>query len=369
VATKRDYYDILGVPRGASVEELRRAYRRQAKQLHPDVNKEDGAEEKIKELNEAYAVLSDEQKRASYDRFGHAGVSGSMPDFSGFGGFGDIFEEFFGFGTRPRTRRAPRRGGDLRYDLTLSFEEAVFGAEKEIEIHREEICSNCAGSGAAPGTTPITCSTCRGSGEVRQTRQTILGSMVNVTTCPTCGGTGETITTPCPTCRGRGLERVTRKRTISVPGGVDGGTQIRVAGEGEPGIFGGPHGNLYVVLNVRPHKYFRRRGEDILLDLSVNVAQAALGDEIAVPTVDGDEKLTIPAGTQPGKVFRLRGKGVPRLKRTGRGDQLVLIGVKIPTTLNAEQKKLFKQLAGTMDTEVEPQERGFFDKLREFIEG
>ncbi|MBI4770209.1 MAG: molecular chaperone DnaJ [Chloroflexi bacterium] len=371
MATKRDYYEILGIGRNASPEDLKRAYRQQAKQLHPDVNKEDGAEEKFKELSEAYAVLSDDQKRAAYDRFGHAGVnnSGGMPDFSGFG-FSDIFEEFFGFGGRAgRSRRSPRRGADLRYDLTLAFEEAVFGAEKEIEIGRNEVCSTCSGSGAAPGTTPITCSTCRGSGEVRQVRQTFLGSMVNVTTCPTCGGGGETIASPCPTCRGRGLEQVARKRTISIPPGVDSGTQIRVAGEGEPGLYGGPHGNLYVVLNVRPHRFFRRRGDDIILDLNINVAQAALGDDIRVPTVDGEEKVMIPAGTQPGKVFHLRGRGVPRLKRTGRGDQLVVIGVKIPTSLSADQKKLFKQLAETMGAEVELQERGFFDRLREFLEG
>ena len=369
MAAKRDYYEVLGLGRESSSEDIRRAYRKLAKQHHPDVSKASGSEERFKEVNEAYAILSDDEKRSAYDRFGHAGVSGNATDFSGFGDIFSGFEEFFGFGTRTRSRRVPRRGDDLRYDLALSFEESIFGVEREIEIQRDEVCHNCQGSRAAPGTTPVKCSTCRGAGEVRQARQTIFGSMVNVATCPTCGGTGETIATPCPVCRGRGLERITRKRTISIPPGVDEGTQIRVAGEGDPGAYGGPHGNLYVVLNVRPHKFFRRRGDDILLDLSVNVAQAALGDEITVPTVDGDEKLAIPAGTQPGKVFRLRGKGVPHLKRTGRGDQLVVVGVKIPTSLNAEQKKLLKQLASTLGTEVEPQERGFLDKLREFIEG
>lgn len=369
--TKRDYYDVLGVPRGASGDDLRKAYRRLAKQYHPDVNKDSGTDERFKEINEAYAILSDEEKRAAYDRYGHAGVHGNAQDFgAGFGGFSDIFEEFFGgFGGRTANRRAPRRGADLRYDLDLTFEEAVFGVEKEIEITRSEPCLNCQGSRAEPGTTPVRCITCKGAGEVRQVRQSFLGSMVSVTTCPTCQGTGETIPTPCRVCHGTGQVRTSRKRLVAIPAGVDNGTQLRLAGEGEPGIFGGPHGNLYVVINVQPHRYFRRRTDDILLDLSINIAQAALGDEIQVPTVDGSEKLNIPAGTQPGRMFRLKGKGVPHLQRTGRGDEIVVVSVHVPTSLTAEQKKLFKQLAETMNTDVQPQEKGFLDKLKDVLGG
>lgn len=370
--TKRDYYDILGVPKGASGEDLRKAYRRLAKQYHPDVNKEAGTEERFKEINEAYAVLSDDEKRSAYDRFGHAGVSGNAQDFgAGFGGFSDIFEEFFGGfgGGRTANRRAPRRGADLRYDLDLTFEEAIFGVEKEIEVTRSETCPHCQGSRAEPGTTPMRCPTCKGSGEVRQVRQSFLGSMVSVSTCPTCQGTGETLASPCHACRGSGQVRVSRKRVVSIPPGVDTGTQMRLAGEGEPGIYGGPHGNLYIVINTLPHRYFRRRGNDILLDLSINVAQAALGDEVQVPTVDGSEKLVIPPGTQPGRIFKLKGKGAPILQRSGRGDQIVVVSVHVPTHLTADQKKLFKQLAETMNTDVQPQEKGFLDKLKDVLGG
>lgn len=366
--TKRDYYEVLGVGRGATSDDLRRAYRRLAKEYHPDVNKDGGAEEHFKEINEAYAVLSDEERRAAYDRFGHAGVQGIPTDF-GFG-FSDIFEEFFGFGPGTRRgRRTPRRGADLRYDLTLDFEQAVFGVEKEIEFSRQEECSRCHGSGAEPGTTPVRCSTCQGSGEVRQVRQTFLGSLVNVGTCPTCGGTGETIASPCKTCSGRGVERKTIRKTIPIPAGVDEGTQVRMAAEGEPGVNGGPRGKLVVVIHVRPHKYFRRRGDDILLDVGINVAQAALGARIQVPTVDGEETVTVPAGTQPGKIVRLKGKGVPHVNHSGRGDQMVILSVEVPRDLTAEQRELLEKLAVTLGTEVTPHERGFLDRLRELIEG
>jgi molecular chaperone DnaJ len=366
--TKRDYYEVLGVGRDASSDDLRRAYRRLAKEFHPDVNKDDGAEEHFKEINEAYAVLSDDERRAAYDRFGHAGVQGLPTDF-GFP-FGDIFEEFFGFGMGARRgRRTPRRGADLRYDLTLDFEQAVFGLEVPIEFTRQEECSRCGGSGAEPGTTPIRCATCQGTGEVRQVRQTFLGSLVNVGTCPTCGGAGETIASPCRTCDGQGLETRKVKRTIPVPAGVDDGTQLRLAGEGEPGLQGGPRGKLIVVVHVRPHKYFHRRGDDILLDVGINLAQAALGARIQVPSVDGDESIQVPPGTQPGKVIRLKGKGVPHLRQSGRGDQLVVLSVEIPRRLTDEQRQLFEQLAGTLGTEVTPHEKGFLDRLRELIEG
>jgi molecular chaperone DnaJ len=364
---KRDYYEVLEVSRQATADDLRRAYRRLAKMYHPDVNKDPAAEERFKEINEAYAVLSDEEQRAAYDRFGHAGLKGvPTSDF----GFSDIFEEFFGFATGGRrSRRAPRRGVDLRYDQTLEFEQAVFGIEQEIEFSRLELCSTCQGSGAQPGTSPVRCSTCNGTGEVRQVHQTFLGSIVNATTCPACGGRGETISTPCSTCRGRGQERRTVKKVVPIPAGVSDGTQIRLSGEGEPGANGGPNGNLYVVIHVKPHRYFRRRNDDILLDLAINVAQATLGARISVPTVDGEEPISIPAGTQPGKVLTLRGKGVPHLQRNGRGDQLVVVSVQIPRNLTGEQRTLLEQLGETLGTQPQPQERGFLDRLKELLGG
>ncbi len=369
---QRDYYEVLGVSKSAGQDEIKSAFRQLARKFHPDVNKEPDAEERFKEINEAFAVLSDQEKRAAYDRFGHAGVNGmgGAPDFSTID-FSDIFEEFFGFGGggRRRARNAPRRGADLNLAVTLTFEEAVFGVDKEIEYTRDETCSTCRGTGAQPGTSPVRCTTCEGRGEVRQVRQTFLGSMVQVTTCPTCNGQGEVINTPCPTCRGRGLERKTIHKTVTIPGGVDTGTQIRLAGEGQPGIFGGPNGNLYVEIQVRSHKFFRRNGTDILVDLNINVAQAALGADIEVPTVDGPTRLNIPSGTQPGRIFTLKGKGVPFLRSNGRGDQKVIVNVEVPARLNAEQRKLFEQLAQTLGSDVRPQERSFLDKLKEVLGG
>lgn len=373
---QRDYYEVLGISRGASKEEIKSAFRRLARKYHPDINKEADAEEKFKEINEAYAVLSDDQKREAYDRFGHAGVQGAggVPDWTTMD-FGDFFSDLFGFGgfgfgrQSARVRNAPRRGADLQYRLVLDFEEAVFGVEKEIEITRDEVCDRCHGSGAEPGTSPKTCPTCGGRGEVRQARQTILGSMVQVTTCPTCGGKGEVIDSPCSACGGRGFVRKTRRKKVSIPAGVDTGTQIRLAGEGQPGSNGGPPGNLYVVIKVRPHKFFRRRGDDILLDLNINIAQATLGAEVTVPTVDGDAYLKIPKGTQPGKIIRMRGKGVPHLRGNGRGDQLVIINVEIPKSLTDDQRELFEKLAESLGSEVLPQEKSFFDHLKEFLVG
>ncbi len=371
----RDYYETLGVPRDASDSEIKSAFRRLARQYHPDVSQEPDAEERFKEINEAYAVLSDQEKRSAYDRFGHAGVrgAGGVPDWTTMD-FSDILGDLFGFGfggfgRSTRSRNSPRRGADLQYRIHLTFEEAVFGVEKEIEITREEVCETCHGSGSKPGTSPARCSTCGGNGEVRQARQTIFGSMVHVTTCPACKGKGEVIINPCPTCHGQTKVRRTRKKVVSIPAGVDTGTQIRLAGEGQPGINGGPPGNLYLVIQVQPHKYFRRRDNDILLDLNINIAQAILGDEVKVPTVDGLETLRIPAGTQPGKVLRLRGKGVPYLRSNGRGDQLVIINVSIPTSLNSEQRELVEKLGKSLGTEVIPQERSFFDKLRDVLGG
>ncbi len=371
MSSKRDYYEVLGVGRTASADEVKKAYRQLARQYHPDVSREADAEARFKEINEAYEVLSDQQKRATYDRFGHAGVQG-MGGFEGFGGFRDPFEIFeelfgtsFGMGGRRQARRGPRRGADLRYDLEIQFEEAIFGAEKEIEVPRQQTCPRCHGAGAEPGTSPIRCPDCNGTGEVR--RQT--GFFVNIVTCPRCRGEGEVVTTPCTQCRGRKRVVETRRLSLKVPAGVDDGTQIRLASEGEEGISGGPSGNLYVVLRVRPHRFFRRMDHNIYLELAINVAQAALGDEVEVPTVDGDmEKMTIPAGIQTGEAVRLRGKGVPHLRRDGRGDQIVTIQVLTPTNLNESQRELLTELGKTLDREVVPQrERSFFDRVREAL--
>ncbi|MCL5997332.1 MAG: molecular chaperone DnaJ [Chloroflexi bacterium] len=374
MAVKQDYYEVLGVPRDAGADDIKKAFRKLARQYHPDVNKEPAAEAKFKEINEAYEILSDEQKRAAYDRYGHAafrngsGFGGAgQGDFGGFTDINDIFNEFFGGFTRTgQQRHSPRRGADLRYDLKLEFLEAVFGVEKEIEIVRNETCPRCSGAGAEPGTTPSRCRTCNGTGEVRRMQQSILGSFVSVTTCPTCGGTGEVIAVPCKQCGGKKQVRSTRTLSVNIPPGVDNGTQIRLNNEGEPGLNGGPPGNLYVVVNVVPHQYFRRKDQDIIIEIGVNVAQAALGDEIEVPTVDGKERLVIPPGTQGGSVFRLKGKGVPHLRRNARGDQIVVIGVSVPQSLTVEQRRLFMELSKTLGKEVIPQqEKGFFDKLRD----
>jgi molecular chaperone DnaJ len=369
--TNRDYYDILGIPRNASTEDIKAAFRKLARQYHPDVSKEADAEERFKEINEAYGILSDPQKRGRYDQFGRAGLGemGGMPDYATMD-FSDIFEQFFGFnmGGGGRARR-PRRGRDLQVRMDLTFDEAIFGVEKTVEVTRNETCGTCHGSGAEPGTKPQRCSTCEGRGEVRQVRQTIFGSMMQSGPCPACGGRGEVINTPCHTCRASGLERKTIKKTVQVPAGVDNGTQIRLAGEGEPGILGGPQGNLYLLLEVKAHKYFKRRENDILLNLDINVAQAVLGAEVEVPTVDGSAKLKIPPGTQPGKVFTLKARGVPYLRKSGRGDQMVLINVDIPSKLTKEQRDLFEKLAATLGTTVKPKDKGFLDWLNEAIGG
>lgn len=372
MTTQRDYYEVLGISRSATTDEIKSAFRTLARKYHPDVNKEPDAEEKFKEINEAYAVLSDSAKRQAYDQYGFAGVNntGGVPDWSTMD-FSDIFGEFFGFGSMGGRQRqnAARRGTDLSYTVTLEFEEAIFGVDKEIEITRDEVCSTCKGKGAEPGTNVTRCATCGGRGEVRQTHQTFLGSMVQVVTCPTCNGRGEVISTPCHTCHGRGLERKTVKKTVSIPAGVDNGNQMRLAGEGQPGVNNGPNGNLYIEIRVKPHQFFRRKDNDLLLDLNINIAQATLGAEINVPTIDGSAKLVIPSGTQPGKVFTLRGKGAPSLRSTGRGDELVIINVEVPKSLNADQRKLFEQLAATLGTEVRPQEKSFLDHLKEVLGG
>lgn len=371
---KRDYYEVLGVPRGASEDELKSAFRSLARKYHPDVSQEPDAEEKFKEINEAYAILSDGEKRAAYDRYGHAGVNTQgMPDFTNID-LSDILEGIFGFGGfggmgSRRTRNGPRRGADLSSRIKLTFEEAAFGVEKEVQITRDEKCETCQGSGAKPGTSPTTCPNCNGQGEVRQVHQTLLGSMVQVVTCPRCNGRGEVIETPCPTCNGRGLERKTIAKMVTIPAGVSTGVQIRLAGEGQPGSNGGPQGNFYIEVEVEEHPYFRRKADDVLLDLDINIAQAVLGDEIHVPTLSGDVELRIPPGTQPGKVFRLRDRGISHLRGSGRGDQLVTVSIQIPTRLSGEQRELFERLAQTMDPDIKIQNQSFMDKLREVFGG
>ena len=369
---KRDYYEVLSIARNASADEIKSAFRKLARQYHPDVNNAEDAEERFKEINEAFAILSDPDKRSVYDRFGHDGLRGmnGMPDFTNFDPF-QIFEQFFGFGSMggSQRRNSPRRGADLQTILNLTFEESASGIEKEIEINRDEVCATCKGSGAEAGTSPETCATCGGRGEVRQARQTILGSLVQVTTCPTCNGAGKVIKHLCKTCRGRGYERKATKKKVSIPAGVDNGNQIRLAGEGQPGENGGPRGNLYIEIKVKDHKYFKRRQDDILLDLKINIAQAVLGAEVEVPTLEGKAKMTIPAGTPPGKVFRLRGKGIPHLHSSGSGDELVIVNVEIPAHLSGEQRKLFEQLAQTLGSEVLPQERSFLDVLKDLLGG
>lgn len=370
MAIKRDYYEILGVPRGASDEEIKKAFRRLAFQYHPDHNKQPGAEEKFKEVNEAYEVLSDPEKRANYDRYGQVTAPG-WPGFEGFdfGGFGDIFEAFFG-GATTTAQRVPQRGADLKVRLDISFEEAVFGGQREVEVWRTEVCPLCHGLGSQPGTNPLKCPNCRGTGQVRQTQQSIFGRFVNVTTCQRCQGQGTIITHPCSQCRGTGRDKVRRKLSVNIPHGVDEGYELRLTGEGEVGLYGGAPGNLYVVLSVRPHPLFERDGDNIIFELPINFAQAALGAEIEVPTLDGTAVLRIPPGTQHGKVFRLKGKGVPHFDGKGRGDQLIKVKVITPTSLDEKQRRLFEELAKTLPHPKLPREKedtGVMGKIRDIF--
>lgn len=371
---KQDYYDVLGVARSAAPDELKKAFRRLAMRFHPDRNQEPGAEAKFKEVNEAYEVLSDPEKRAMYDRFGHAAMQGGADGFArgfegfGFGGLGDIFDAFFG-GAQSRTQRGPARGADARRSLTLTFEEAVFGAEKAFEVQSAELCSVCNGLCAEPGTEPERCAQCGGSGEVRRTQQSIFGQFVNVAMCDRCRGEGRVVTHPCKNCRGIGREKRRRKLSVNIPAGVDDGSQMRLSGEGEIGGHGGPRGNLYLQLHVKPHEIFRRDDDDLILDLDLNFAQVGLGDEVDVPTIDGQpHALRIPAGTQTGETFVVRGKGVPHLRGGGRGDMIVHVNVVTPKNPTKEQRELLKQLAALMGTPVKPQEdRGIMGKLKDAL--
>ena len=347
----KDYYATLGLEKGASDDEIKRAFRKLAIKYHPDKNQGNKeAEEKFKDINEAYQVLSDPEKKARYDQFGTADFDGSGFgsggfggfDFSDMGGFGDIFESFFGGGGSSRRRNGPTKGADIEYTLNLTFEEAVFGVEKEITVNRNENCESCKGSGAKPGTSPKTCPTCNGAGQVRVQRQTPLGSFVSTSVCDRCGGKGTIVETPCSSCSGRGSVRKSRKIKVNGPAGVDTGNVMPLRGQGEHGSNGGPAGDLYIRINVSGSRKFERRGNDIYIDTHISMGKAALGVEITVPTVDGDVKYTIPAGTQSGTLFRLKGKGVPRVNSTGRGDQYVKVIVDIPKNLNEKQTEALK---------------------------
>ncbi|MBS4176283.1 molecular chaperone DnaJ [Lederbergia citrea] len=372
--SKRDYYEVLGVTENASQDEIKKAYRRLSKQYHPDINKEPGAEEKFKEATEAYEVLSDEQKRAQYDQFGHDGPQGfggggfGGSDFGGFSGFEDIFSTFFGGGGR-RDPNAPRQGADLQYTMTLSFEEAVFGKETTIEIPREETCETCDGSGAKPGTTPETCSHCHGSGQLNVEQNTPFGRIVNRRVCHHCQGTGKLIKEKCRTCGGDGKVTKRKKINVKIPKGVDDGQQMRVSGQGEPGVNGGPPGDLYVVFHVRSHEFFERDGDDIYCEMPITFAQAALGDEIEVPTLHGKVKLKIPAGTQTGTQFRLRGKGVSNVRGYGVGDQHIHVKIITPTKLTDQQKQLLRDFSDIGGDVPDEHHESFFDKVKRAFKG
>ena len=371
-----EYYDRLGLSKDASQDEIKRAYRKLSKKYHPDINKEPGAEEKYNEILEAYETLSDAQKRAAYDQYGPDGANGfggqgSFGGFdggAGFGGFEDIFSSFFGGGAT-RNPNAPRQGDDLQYRVNLSFEEAVFGAEKEIHYNREVTCKTCSGSGAKPGTSPVTCGRCHGHGVINVDTQTPLGMMRRQVTCDVCHGTGQEIKDPCQTCHGTGREKQSHTVSVKIPAGVETGQQIRLAGQGEAGFNGGPYGDLFVVINVNPSDKFTRDGSTIYYTLNISFVQAALGDTVEVPTVHGNVEMVIPAGTQTGKTFRLKGKGAPRLRGGSQGDQLVTVKIVTPTKLNDAQKEALLAFAkASGDEKVAPQKKGFFNKVKDVLE-
>ena len=371
----RDYYDILGVGRAVGEEDIRRAFRKKAMEFHPDRNKSSDAEEKFKEVNEAYQVLSDPNKKAQYDQFGKAGVganggSGQPFDgFEGFGGFGDIFDSFFGNG--PGRRSRAQRGSDLQHRVVLSFEESVFGAEREVDLTRLEDCATCSGVGNEPGTSLETCSTCKGNGQVRRAQRSVFGQFTQVTTCSSCQGRGSIIKTTCSNCRGGGKERKTRKIEVNIPAGVEAGMQVRLTGEGDVGNEGGGTGNLYVYIDVQEHQYFDRDGSDLTYVLPVNIAEAALGVHKPIPTLDGeDEDLNLPQGTQPGSEFRIKGKGVPHLHGSRRGDLLVTIDVRVPGSLDNRQQELLKELAESFaqsNGSSDEDDKGIFNKIKEVL--
>jgi len=366
MATATDYYSILGVARTASADEIRSAYRKLARQYHPDVNKATDAAERFKKVTEAYEVLSDAERRQRYDMFGSS--RGGLGDF----GIGDLFETFFGAEFRRREPRGPMRGADLRMEIEIDLIDAVQGGERKIRVPRLETCTKCEGSGAEPGSNVSTCATCQGRGEVRQVQQSVFGRFVNVSTCPRCGGSGKTIDKICTRCRGEGRERKDHELDLTIPAGIDDGQQLRVAGEGEAGMRGGPSGDLYVLVRIKEHDLFRREGDDLIHVLRISPAQASLGEELAVPTIEGAETtVRVPAGSQHGQMVRLRGKGVPHLGTTGRGDQLVYLDVAVPRNLTKEQRDLYKRLRA-IEGAVEQtgdDARDMFDRIKDALGG
>ncbi|MFW6264817.1 MAG: molecular chaperone DnaJ [Bacillota bacterium] len=372
MASKRDYYEILGVSRDADKDEIKKAYRKKARKLHPDVNKDDPkAEEKFKELSEAYEILSDPNKKARYDQYGHSGINDNdfnFDDFAsgGFGGFEDIFDMFFGGGMGGR-RRGPQRGSDLQYRLQIDFEKAAFGGTEEISIPRTESCSTCNGSGAKPGTSSKTCPKCHGNGQIRTTQQTPFGQFAQTRVCDRCGGDGTIVETPCPDCNGNGKVRKQRKLTVNIPAGVETGTRLRMSGEGQAGDKGAANGDLYIVIQVKPHKIYTRQGDDVHCEVPISFVQATLGDEIEVPTLEGKVKFKIPEGTQPGTSFRLKNKGIAHLNGYGRGDQYITVKVVIPKSLNGKQKELLMKFAEESGDEINPEQKGWLKKVRDVL--
>lgn len=373
---KRDYYEVLGVSKGASDDEIKKAYRKLSKKYHPDINKEADADEKFKEIAEAYEVLSDANKRAAYDQYGHAstdpnfgaggGFGGGGFGGSGFGGFEDIFDSFFGGGGRARYNpNAPRQGEDLQYTLDLEFEEAVFGKQSTIRYNRKQECETCHGNGAKPGTSPVTCSKCSGTGSINVERNTPLGRIQTRSVCDVCNGTGQEIKEKCPTCVGAGHVKDRHTVKVTVPAGVEDGDQMRLNGQGEAGKNGGPYGDLYVIFRVKPSKQFQRRGAEIYYEAPIHFVQAALGDEIQVPTVHGKVKLKIPAGTQTGTTFRIKGKGAPRLRGTGQGDQHVKVNIVTPKNLNSKQAEVLREFAKVSDVSITEEDGSFFNKVKD----
>ncbi|GAB4353810.1 MAG: molecular chaperone DnaJ [Candidatus Abyssubacteria bacterium] len=362
---KRDYYEILGLSRDATENDIRKAYRRLAMQYHPDRTQGDkDSEEKFKELSEAYAVLIDPEKRANYDQFGHAGVGGGFTDFTGFGAFGDIFgdifEDFFG-GTTTRRRTQAQRGDDIAYSFDITLEEAFEGIDREISVSRMESCADCNGTGSAPGSARTTCPVCRGAGRLRQTQ----GFFSITRTCHRCGGVGSVIDNPCKTCKGEGRVRTQKKLRVTIPPGVDSGSRIRYRGEGEAGSRGGLSGDLYILINVKPHEFFQRDGSDLLCEIPISFTQAALGAEIDIPTLDGKVSLKVPAGTQTHKVFRVKGKGFPKLRGLGRGDLFVKVVVETPTKLTQRQRELLEEFARLSGEDAQPFSKKVLDKFKE----
>ena len=364
MSAKPDYYDVLGVERTAGSDEIRKAYRDLARRHHPDVSRQPDATARFQQINEAYEVLRDDEKRASYDRHGHGGPSSAFGSgFDDFGGIGDVFDAFFGGGRRSRPG-AVQPGTDARVELQLEFLESVFGVETSVTYRRLEPCGTCAGSGAAPGSGPITCSACRGSGQVQRAQRSIFGQFVNVTACDTCGGAGQVVESKCPACTSVGLERVEIQRSVRVPAGLQPGTELRLTGEGNHGPRGGAAGDLYIGIDVAPHPVLERDGDNILSNVVVNIAEAALGAKLDVETADGPASVNIPAGIQAGTPIRMRGKGVPRLRGTGRGDHYLFVHVATPTKLSRKQRGMLEGLRETLPGGSDSDGRGFVEKVR-----